>query len=567
MAKNTIPTIASVGQSLKSAGRLVAKQAEQTKLAQFTLPSAFAELGKATYEDGSRRGEFAELFAALDALVAQKAHTEEGRRARPSAEKLFEKAKKAALDAGDIARGKAEDFQISRAAAALGEAVYSRAESAGVNEALSGRISSLKASLAALDEEIKTLADSKLFGQVSMKKALLGVAGACVAMTLLWVVMPRRTQPRAVTEPSPRRHVEDNRQKPSVVPSPMREDEPVKISDKSKTPTPAPHNVPMITSAYVNENGKVVVYKRPDPAYEANIADQKAERDYQQAAVRVATLTGELRTAEIRGSGPELISRLRSEVSQAEMTQDQKKKQLAVVRAAKWAKEDQLTMSIEFWQSEKHNRDVSGRKFISLEEELASDYRGNLPPWPLDKQPPIPSKDEYRAFLKNPEHRVSGPLLCAMERLLRSGSTLQTENSRDLTMHQMVFYHEEDSGTDFWEHLGKEFSVIEGASKRSYLSVWKQEVLKRSRVRVSLEALQLNFGPTAASPLKSHGDAFSEQSVQELKAECGEDLKEMPFECVDGVVYFFGTTKDEKEFPELGKTRVELLGSLTIVNK
>ena len=235
-------------------------------------------------------------------------------------------------------------------------------------------------------------------------------------------------------------------------------------------------------------------------------------------------------------------------------------------RGVQQAKEDPVMTYVVLWEAQKKGRDATGRKFVSLEEYLAR--RGvNIPPYPVNATPPIPDKDEYRMFLKGSKRRGSGHVLCAMERLLRNGSTLQTEEARDMTISQLVFYNRESQQAYFWGRLSKAYVLTEGSTQRSYLSVWKPEVLNQSRLRVSLEALQLNFGPTVANPLKSHGDAFSEQSVQELKAECGEDLKEMPFQCVDGVVYFFGTTKDEKEFPELGKTRVELLGSLTTVNK
>jgi hypothetical protein len=568
MAKNTIPTVASISQSLKSAGRLVAKQAEQTKLAQYTLPSAFAELGKANYKDGARRGEFAELFATLDALVAEKAKTEEGRKARPSAEKLLEKAKKAALDAGDIARGKAEDFQIFRAASALGEAVYSSAGSAGVNDALSGRISSLKASLAALDEEIKTLADSKAFGQVSMKKALLGVAGACVAMTLLWGVMPRRTPPRQVAKGGSGAQEVEGRNGTQRVPSgePSPKKKPTSGSVKEVDSDAVSPDIPTIKSVYLDEEGHVVIYDRPDPAYRERGVAENAATEYRQAAIRVGKLQSDLRKAEIQGSDAATTSRLATELAQARAMESRLKQRTLDARGVQRAKESPLMDHVAIWEADKRGRDATGRKFESLEDYLAK-TGGDIPPYPANATPPIPDKDEYRALLKAPKRRRTGQVVCAMERLIRNGSTLQTEDSRDVTLRQLVFYNGTRMQSYFWCRLSEAYVVTEGSSQRSYLSVWRPEVLNQSRLRVSLEALQLNFGPTVASPLKSHGDAFIEQSVQELKAEGGEDLKEMPFQCVDGVVYFFGKTKDEKEFPELGKTRVELLGSLTIVNK
>lgn len=110
--------------SLKSAGSLVVKKAERTKLVTVTLPRAYAELGKAAYKDASRRDQFADLFKATDDLLAQRKQIQQETKARATATSLAEKAKNAASDAAALARMKAIDLQAYQAFAKLGEAIY-----------------------------------------------------------------------------------------------------------------------------------------------------------------------------------------------------------------------------------------------------------------------------------------------------------------------------------------------------------------------------------------------------------------------------------------------------------
>lgn len=112
--------------SLKSAGSLVAKKAERTKIVTVTLPRAYAELGKAVYKDSSRREEFAELMNGLDALLAQRKRIHDDAKARPAGNTVVEKAGKVAADAADLAKTKAIDLQAYQAFAKFGEAVYQK---------------------------------------------------------------------------------------------------------------------------------------------------------------------------------------------------------------------------------------------------------------------------------------------------------------------------------------------------------------------------------------------------------------------------------------------------------
>jgi hypothetical protein len=124
--------------SLKSAGSLVAKAAERTKIATAILPRAYGELGKAAYTEASRREEFSELFKAIDDLMAERRRIHEEATAQPAAETFADKAKRAVSDAASLARTKAIDLQAFRAFAQLGEAIYQQhASDAGPVELVS----------------------------------------------------------------------------------------------------------------------------------------------------------------------------------------------------------------------------------------------------------------------------------------------------------------------------------------------------------------------------------------------------------------------------------------------
>jgi hypothetical protein len=118
-AKQTVST-------LKSAGSLVAKKAEETKIATVTLPRAYGELGKVIYKNGSWRQEFEHLFQVIDDLFADRQRINDQAESRPTAVTLAEKAKQVASDATAIAKKKGIDLQAFQAFARLGEAVYEK---------------------------------------------------------------------------------------------------------------------------------------------------------------------------------------------------------------------------------------------------------------------------------------------------------------------------------------------------------------------------------------------------------------------------------------------------------
>jgi hypothetical protein len=148
--------------SIKSAGSLVAKKAERTKLVTVTLPRAYGELGKTVFKESARREQFAELFAAIDNHMAERRRLQEEAKARPSATTLTDKAKQAAADAATLARTKAIDLQAFQAFTQLGEAVYQKygvdsgpAEVVGPISKAVARRDQLDQETAAIDNEAK----------------------------------------------------------------------------------------------------------------------------------------------------------------------------------------------------------------------------------------------------------------------------------------------------------------------------------------------------------------------------------------------------------------------------
>lgn len=170
--------------SLKSAGSLVAKTAERTKLVTITLPRAYGELGKAVYKDSGPRGDFPDLFQAIDALLAERKKVKEQATARPAATTLADKAKRVAADAADLAKGKAIDLQVLQAFARLGEAVYQRnGEQAGPADLIGG-IARVLARRDELDRETAAINNTAKGSWLTPKRIVVGI-GVLIGLAAL----------------------------------------------------------------------------------------------------------------------------------------------------------------------------------------------------------------------------------------------------------------------------------------------------------------------------------------------------------------------------------------------
>lgn len=162
--------------SLKSAGSLVAKQAERTTLERVTLPRAYAELGKSVYKEASRRDEFADLFQSVDKLLAERKRITEDGKARPVGTTFTEKAKKVAADAADMAKSKGVDVKAFQAFAKLGEAVFRQHGSSAESSALVEPITKAVARRDQLDRDIGAINASIKGRWITPKRIAVGFA-------------------------------------------------------------------------------------------------------------------------------------------------------------------------------------------------------------------------------------------------------------------------------------------------------------------------------------------------------------------------------------------------------
>lgn len=169
---------------LKAAGGLVVKRAERTKLVTITLPRAYGELGKAVHKEDRLRQQFAELFQNLDALLAERQKIADQATARPTAETLAEKAKRATSDAAALAKSKAIDVQAFQAFVKLGEAVYQRLGEAAGPAQLVGPVVQAISRRDQLDQEVAAINEKSKGRWVTPKRIVLG-AGIVIGLALV----------------------------------------------------------------------------------------------------------------------------------------------------------------------------------------------------------------------------------------------------------------------------------------------------------------------------------------------------------------------------------------------
>lgn len=170
--------------SLKSAGSLIAKQAERTTLVTVTLPRAYAELGKASLKDSHRRDEFKELAQSVSALVAERKKTHDEVQARSAGTTMAEKAKKAVADAASLARTKAIDLKVYQALARLGQAVYEKYGDESGPVELTGPIAKAIARREQLDQETANI-NERAKGKWFTPKRIVWGGGALIVCLLI----------------------------------------------------------------------------------------------------------------------------------------------------------------------------------------------------------------------------------------------------------------------------------------------------------------------------------------------------------------------------------------------
>lgn len=171
--------------SLRSAGKLVAKQAERMKLTQVGLPTAFRHLGQHLYAANEHRGEFPERFQEIDELDAKLKQIGISASLQNDQQGIANKAKVLAESAKAAGQKKLVEQQRGQAFAALGKAAYEKFGSQSGPENIANEIVTLRSRLDAIDAEIADLSQASSGQFVTPKRLVL--AGAALAVLFLFV--------------------------------------------------------------------------------------------------------------------------------------------------------------------------------------------------------------------------------------------------------------------------------------------------------------------------------------------------------------------------------------------
>lgn len=142
---------------------------------------------------------------------------------------------------------------------------------------------------------------------------------------------------------------------------------------------------------------------------------------------------------------------------------------------------------------------------------------------------------DYTAMIRDANQRTCSEVLCSLERFVGNGSVVPIPGRSDVPLKTIA---ENRSG------------VISGGptpDSSTYKWPWTQD-----GARVPLKRWLEVCGPTQASPLQMHEPGFDKWDLDGLKTSHGHmgELVEVPYKCVDGVLYLIGCIN---EMPGFGK--------------
>jgi hypothetical protein len=142
---------------------------------------------------------------------------------------------------------------------------------------------------------------------------------------------------------------------------------------------------------------------------------------------------------------------------------------------------------------------------------------------------------EYLAMIQDPRQRSCSEVFCSLNRFVGNGSVVPQPGKIDIPLAEI-----RDS---------RSVTVMGGPSRDAPSYKWEWQT---GGVRVPLKRWLEVLGPTSASPLKEHEPSFDKWDVDGLKTSRGHmgELTEIPYQCVDGVIYLIGCVT---EFPGIGK--------------
>jgi hypothetical protein len=175
-------TVGDIASSLKTAGTLVAKQAERTQVMKVTLQSAYAAYGKAVFKDAALHDGLGDFVKKVRTLVDERQRLKQASESQPAATSLTQKAQQMATDAAGLAQTKALDLRLRVELARLGRAAYElNARPSGL-ENLTAPIAKSLDQVGRLNKEIDDLT-------VATKKAWISPQRAVLAGAVLFAVL------------------------------------------------------------------------------------------------------------------------------------------------------------------------------------------------------------------------------------------------------------------------------------------------------------------------------------------------------------------------------------------
>jgi len=181
--KAKVVVVSFAGRS-KAAARIIANQAERTKLTQITLPNAYRTLGRHVHGAGSLRVDFPDAYGKIDSLLADIAKlTATG----PAVEGFKKKAMSVAKAAKDKTHAQALQLKLSHEYTVLGKAAFDKhSENSGPANVLQPILNCL-ALVEALAAEIADVSKSEPGAVFTPKRIAIG--GLAVAALLLLLVV------------------------------------------------------------------------------------------------------------------------------------------------------------------------------------------------------------------------------------------------------------------------------------------------------------------------------------------------------------------------------------------
>lgn len=175
-------TVGDIASSIKTAGTLVAKQAERAQLMKVTLPSAYAAYGKAVFKDPASHGGLGDCVQKVQTLAKERQRIKQASESQPAATSLTQKAQQMATSAAVLAQTKALDLRLHAELARLGKAAYELKMSPSGLENLITPITKALDQLDRLNSEINDLTVATKKAWISPQRAVL--AGAVLIAVL-----------------------------------------------------------------------------------------------------------------------------------------------------------------------------------------------------------------------------------------------------------------------------------------------------------------------------------------------------------------------------------------------